>query len=177
MWSLRNGLTITFSRLKREELILRLSRRQSSTPNIPRPAYVDVGRDEQGRTFGVVLDTSGSMDEKLLAKALGTIASYSTARDVPAVRVVFCDAVAYDAGYMLAEEIAETVQVKGRGGTLLQPGIDLLENATDFPKDGPILVITDGECDRLLIRRMHAFILPKGKHLPFIPKGEVFRID
>jgi predicted metal-dependent peptidase len=78
---------------------------------------------------------------------------------------------------MLAEEIAETVKVKGRGGTLLQPGIDLLENAADFPKNGPILVITDGECDRLLIRRKHAFILPKGKHLPFIPKGEVFRIE
>ena len=177
MWSLAKWFDHDFQPVEKRRTYSRLSRRQSSTPNIPRPAYVDVGRDEQGRTFGVVLDTSGSMDKKLLAKALGTIASYSTARDVPAVRVVFCDAVAYDAGYMLAEEIAETVQVKGRGGTLLQPGIDLLENATDFPKDGPILVITDGECDRLLIRRMHAFILPKGKHLPFIPKGEVFRID
>jgi predicted metal-dependent peptidase len=166
-----------FQPVEKRRTYSRLSRRQSSTPDIPRPAYVDVGGDENGRTFGVILDTSGSMDKKLLAKALGTIASYSTARDVPAVRVVFCDAVAYDAGYMLAEEIAETVKVKGRGGTLLQPGIDLLENAADFPKNGPILVITDGECDRLLIRRKHAFILPKGKHLPFIPKGEVFRIE
>lgn len=155
----------------------RLSRRQSSTPNIPRPSYVDVSGDEYGRTFGVVLDTSGSMDKKILAKALGSIASYSESRDVPAVRVVFCDAVAYDAGYLLTSDIAESVQVKGRGGTLLQPGIQLLENAPDFPKDAPILIITDGECDRLLVKRKHAYIIPKGKHLPFLPKGDVFRID
>ena len=30
------------------------------------------------------------------------------------------------------------------GGTVLQPGVDLLEAAEDFPKDGPILIITDG---------------------------------
>ena len=46
---------------------------------------------ESGRTFGVILDTSGSMDTKLLGKALGAIASYSVARDVPFVRVVFCE--------------------------------------------------------------------------------------
>ncbi len=166
-----------FQPVEKRRTYARLSRRQSSTPDIPRPSYVDVGGDEHGRTFGVVLDTSGSMDKKLLAKALGTIASYSVARDVPAVRVVFCDASAYDAGYMIPEEIAETVKVKGRGGTLLQPGIDLLENATDFPKNGPILIITDGECDRLMVKRKHAFLLPKGKHLPFIPKGDLFRID
>jgi len=45
-----------------------------------------------GRVFGVVLDTSGSMDRTLLGKALGAIASYSISRDVLAGRVVFCDA-------------------------------------------------------------------------------------
>jgi predicted DNA-binding transcriptional regulator YafY len=51
-------------------------------------------------TFGVVLDTSGSMERTVLARALGTIASYATSRDVPAVRVVFCDAAPYDEGYL-----------------------------------------------------------------------------
>ena len=41
------------------------------------------------------------------------------------------------------------MKVRGRGGTVLQPGIQLLEAAQDFPKDGPILIITDGQCDRL----------------------------
>ncbi len=131
---------------------------------------------KMGRTFGVVLDTSGSMDTKLLGKALGAIASYSVARDVPWVRVVFCDAIAYDAGYLAPEDIANKVQVKGRGGTVLQPGINLLEKAENFPKTAPLLIITDGYCDRLLIRREHAFLLPSGSSLPFVPKGEVFRI-
>jgi predicted metal-dependent peptidase len=166
-----------FHPIEKRRTYARLSRRQSSTPEIPRPSYVDIGGDEHGRTFGVVLDTSGSMDKKLLAKSIGTIASYSSSRDVAAVRVVFCDASAYDAGYMSPEDLADTVKVKGRGGTVLQPGIDLLENANDFPKNGPILIITDGECERLIIKREHAFLLPKGRHLPFIPKGELFRID
>lgn len=91
------------------------------------------------------------------------------------VRVVFCDADAYDAGYLSPEDVAGRVEVKGRGGTRLQPGIDLLESAKDFPKDGPILIITDGECEEnLAIHRKHAYLLPQGKSLPFRAKGKVF---
>lgn len=74
------------------------------------------------------------------------------------------------------EAIAERVKVKGRGGTVLQPGMDLLERAEDFPKDGPILVITDGQCDVLRIRREHALLVPAGARLPFVPRGKVFRM-
>ena len=78
---------------------------------------------------------------------------------------------------MPPEAIADRVRVRGRGGTVLQPGIDLLERAADFPKDGPILVITDGFCeDTLRIRRDHAFLVPRGNALPFRPKGPVFRL-
>ncbi|HYH95642.1 DUF2201 family putative metallopeptidase [Hyalangium sp.] len=165
-----------FSPLEKRRTYTRLSRRQSATPDIPRPLWVPLAEAREGRTFGVVLDTSGSMERKLLAKALGAIASYSQAREVTQVRLVFCDAVAYDEGYVAPETLAERVRVRGRGGTVLQPGIDLLERAKDFPKDGPLLIITDGECDRLQIRREHAFLMPQGKHLPFVPVGRVFRI-
>jgi predicted metal-dependent peptidase len=77
---------------------------------------------------------------------------------------------------MPPESIAGSVQIRGRGGTILQPGVDLIERATDFPKEGPMLVITDGACDRLLIRREHAFLLPAGRSLPFLPKGPVFKL-
>jgi len=153
----------------------RPSRRQSSTPEIPRPHYVAPPAVD-GRTFGVVLDTSGSMERTLLGDCLGAIASYSEAREVPAVRVVFCDAVAYDAGYMRPDEIAGRVKVRGRGGTILQPGIDRLERAADFPEKGPILAITDGSCDHFQVRREHAILLPEGRSLPFPPKGKVFRL-
>jgi predicted metal-dependent peptidase len=116
------------------------------------------------------------MDRLLLADCLGAIASYSESRDVPAARVVFCDALAYDAGYMRPDEIAGRVKVRGRGGTILQPGIDLLERAGDFPKSGPILIITDGRCDHFHVRREHAILLPAGRTLPFPPKGKVFRL-
>lgn len=165
-----------FSPLIKVRSYSRPSRRQSATPDIPRPCYVPDSNHEEGRTFGVVLDTSGSMDRELLGKALGAIASYSISHDVSLVRVVFCDAFAYDQGYLTPESLADRVQVKGRGGTVLQPGIDLLEKADDFPKKGPLLIITDGYCDHLHIRREHAFLIPVGRYLPFVPKGQVFRI-
>jgi predicted metal-dependent peptidase len=168
-----------FTPLEKKRSYARVSRRQSATPDIPRPALVVSQSALDGRTFGVVLDTSGSMDRGLLASALGAIASYSAARDVPAARVVFCDAEAYDQGYMKVEDIAGTVKVKGRGGTVLQPGIDLLHNAEDFPETAPILIITDGYCDDRLVLygRDHAYLIPHGAHLPFVPKGPVFRVQ
>ena len=164
-----------FSPVERIRTYARLSRRQSATPDIPRPRYVAAPEDAN-RTFAVVLDTSGSMDRNLLAKCLGTIASYSASRDVRLVRLIFCDAAAYDQGYVPAEEIGERVKIKGRGGTVLQPGIDLVENARDFPAEGPILIITDGYCDRLHVKREHAFLIPQGNSLPFVPKGKVFAV-
>lgn len=165
-----------FSPLEKRRSFARLSRRQSATPDIPRPRWVPAWGAEDGRTFGVVLDTSGSMDRALLAKALGAIASFSLARDVPLARVVFCDAAPYDQGYLPPEAIADRVKVKGRGGTVLQPGIDLLERAEDFPRDGPVLIITDGFCDRLRVARPHAYLLPQGRALPFVARGPVFRL-
>lgn len=154
----------------------RASRRQASTPDIPRPGWRRPEELVARSTFGVVLDTSGSMDNRLLGSALGAIASYAMARDVPAARVVFCDATAYDAGYLAVTEIAGRVRVRGRGGTVLQPGVNLLERAPDFPPDAPILVITDGYCDVLRVRREHAYLVPEGARLPFTPKGPVFRL-
>ena len=166
-----------FTPLEKTRSYARLSRRQSSTPEIPRPNWVVSQAALDGRTFGVVLDTSGSMERGLLAMALGAIASYSAARDVPAARVVFCDAAAYDMGYLKPEDIAGTVKVKGRGGTVLQPGVDLLNRAEDFPREAPLLIITDAYCDRVVLYgREHAFLVPQGANLPFVPKGKVFRM-
>ena len=164
-----------FPPLERYRSYARASRRQSATPDIPR-AHWTTDEGEERRTFGVVLDTSGSMDRRLLAQGLGAIASYGAARDVSAVRVIFCDARAYDEGYLPIEEIAHRVRVKGRGGTILQPGIDLLENARDFPAGGPVLVITDGACDVFRIKRDHAILTPASARLPFTPRGPVFRM-
>lgn len=164
-----------FSPLEKYRSYARPSRRQSSTPDIPRPRYTYHDTLVEGRTFGVVIDTSGSMTPTDIGKALGAVAGYSNSHDVPYARVIFCDAQAYDVGYISTEDIAGRVEVKGRGGTRLQPGIDALEKADDFPKDGPILIITDGAIEnKLTIHRNHAFLLPRHCRLPFRSKGEVF---
>ncbi len=164
-----------FPPIEKHYTYARPSRRQGATPDIPRPRYVKQEIDAESRTFGVVIDTSGSMTPKMIGMALGAAASYAAAKEVPFARVVFCDARPYDAGYMAPEEIAGRVEIKGRGGTKLQPAVDLLESAKDFPPDGPILLITDGYIEHdLKIRRKHACLIPKGRRLPFKAKGEVF---
>lgn len=173
--ALAKWFNIYFAPLEKHRSYARPSRRQATTPDIPRPRYIPADISTDSRTFGVIIDTSGSMDAKTIGKALGTIASYSVAHEVPFARVVFCDAAAYDAGYISPEDIAGRVAVKGRGGTALQPGIDTLESVKDFPKDGPILIITDGEIeDHLDIKHEHAYLLPQGKRLPFHAKGQIF---
>ena len=65
---------------------------------------------------------------------------------------------------------------------LLQPAIDLLEHAEDFPHDGPILMITDGYCDHLRIRRDHVMqrmLAQLGAEVleveaPFTPEGGAY---
>lgn len=166
------------SPIEKHRSYARPSRRQGSTPDIPRPRYIKQNFDNESRTFGVIIDTSGSMSTKMIGMALGSVASYAAEREVPLVRVIFCDARAYDAGYLAPEDIAGRVEVKGRGGTVLQPAVELLEKATDFPKDGPMLIITDAEIeDKMFIRHEHAFLIPKGKRLPFVPKGKVFYFE
>lgn len=164
--------------IEKRRSYVRPSRRQGAIPDIPRPRYIRDSVNEDGRTFGVIIDTSGSMSTKMIGMALGSVASYAAEREVAMVRVIFCDARAYDVGYLAAEDIAGRVEVKGRGGTILQPAVNLLEQAKDFPETGPILLITDAEIeDKMQIHREHAFLIPKGKRLPFMPKGKVFYFE
>lgn len=167
---------VYFAPLEKRRSYARPSRRQSVTPDIPRPSLLPADIPEHSRTYGVIIDTSGSMSATLIGLALGAAASYSVAKEVPFVRVVFCDADAYDIGYVTPEDIAGRVRVEGRGGTVLQPAVDLLERAEDFPKNAPLLIITDGEIEPdLYVHREHAFLIPEGKVLPFRPRGKIFR--
>ena len=147
-----------------EPYVLFLDELNASSPEVQKAFYSLIHERQVG--------------EYTLPEGSVIVAAGNRAEDNALVRPVsFCDAVAYDEGYMALEAIAGRVRVLGRGGTVLQPGIGLLERAKDFPKDGPILVITDGYCDALQIRRDHAFLLPKGRALPFKPRGPVFRIE
>lgn len=160
----------------------RPSRRQSATPDVARPSIVKPSEEvRRSRVFGVVLDTSGSMETQLLGKALGAIASYAMARGVSVVRLICCDAQAYDSGWVEPERLLDRFSLRGRGGTILQPGLDQLKDLADkgeFPRTGPLLIITDGYCeDKLNTSMDHAYLLPQGRRLPFRPVGEVFSVS
>ena len=135
-WNVELGkwFEIYFPPLEPKRTYARPSRRQGSTPEIPRPRYISAEMKNFSRTFGVVIDTSGSMTAKMIGYALGAVASYSAAKNVPYARVIFCDATAYDAGYLSPEDIAGKVEVKGRGGTILQPAVGerFSERRSDF---------------------------------------------
>jgi predicted metal-dependent peptidase len=178
-WDVTLGqwLDAFFPPLESRRSFARANRRQSSTPDIPRPVYVRPLDLIASRTFGVVLDTSGSMAPQLLALSLGAIASYAISREVPLIRVIQCDAGIHDMGYVEAGSLLNVVEIRGRGGTVLMPAIHRLETASDFPKDAPILVITDGMCDSLTIRREHAYLMPNGKRLPFQTRAPVFHFE
>jgi predicted metal-dependent peptidase len=174
---LAQWLDAFFPPLERRRSFARLSRRQAASPDIPRPVWTNPPELVTMRTFGVVLDTSGSMPPRLLARSLGAIASYALSREVPLVRMLQCDAWPRDMGYVAPEALLGSVSVHGRGGTVLQPGVDRLTGAEDFPKDAPILIITDGACDVLTVRREHAFLMPQGARLPFRTAAPVFNFD
>lgn len=162
---------------ERRRTYVRPSRRQSATPEIPRARYVEPEDERASRTFGVVIDTSGSMQRAELGKALGAVVSYSQAQAVKYVRLVYCDAMPYDEGFVTIESLATRVSVRGRGGTVLQPAVNLLETRQDFPKDCPILIITDGLCEEdLAVKRDHAFLLVPGGRLPFRTQKPVFEM-
>ena len=53
----------------------------------------------------------------------------------------------------------------------------MLQTRRDFPKDAPILLITDGFCeDDLRVARDHAFLLSEYGRLPFATRKAVFRM-
>ena len=178
-WDVKLGqwLDAFFPPIERRRSFARASRRQSSTPDIPRPVYIQPLDLLSSRTFGVVLDTSGSMPKALLARALGAIISYALSREVALVRVVQCDASVHDMGFVEPERLMERVEVRGRGGTVLGPALVRLERAADFPKDAPILIITDGACDVLQVRREHAYLMPEGCRLPFRTLAPQFHFE
>lgn len=178
-WDVRLGqwLDAFFPPLDSRRSFARASRRQAATPDIPRPVWLRPEERLATRTFGAVLDTSGSMPPRLLARALGAIASYAISREVPLVRVVQCDAGIHDMGYVPPETLLQRVEIRGRGGTVLQPAIARLEGLDGFPREAPILVITDGACDALSIRREHAFLMPEGARLPFRSAAPQFHFE
>ena len=70
--ALAKWFDVQFPPLEKHRTYARPSRRQGATPDIPRPGYAYYEQDLESRTFGVVVDTSGSMSAKQIGMALGS---------------------------------------------------------------------------------------------------------
>lgn len=78
-WEVQLGIRFDekFPPLEKHRTYARPSRRQGSTPDIPKPSYVFQEKEFESRTFGVVIKTSGSMGSSQIGLALGAIANYA----------------------------------------------------------------------------------------------------
>ena len=164
-----------FPPLEQRRTYARLSRRQSATPDIPRPRSMprpEVARRPHLRRGAghLRLDGPASCSPRRWARSPAT----RRRKDVPAVRVVFCDASAYDRATCRPRTSPGACASKGAAARCCSRRSTCCRRPTDFPKNGPILIITDGQCDRLNCQRAHAFLLPAGRRLPFATRAEVF---
>ncbi len=182
-WDVRlaEWMSARFQPEERERSYARLSRRQSACPDIPLAGRRPRDAERKARVMAAIVDTSASMDRHLLGKALGALASTCESLEVDYVRLIWCDAGAADAGWREPRDLWGKLRAKGRGGTALQEGIDLLRDLAsreDLPKNAPVLLITDGWCEAALDPRGFdtAALLPEGAPKPR-GVGEFFRLE
>jgi predicted metal-dependent peptidase len=114
----------------------RPSRRAAAMPDVILPSL-----RQPLPTVAVVIDTSGSMSDEMLAQVLGEVGGLLNSLGVARNRlhVVCCDAEAYAAQRVLN---AHEVRLLGGGGTDM--GVGLAAAAELKPRPDLILVLTDG---------------------------------
>lgn len=168
---LAEWMTERFRPEEKEKSYARPSRRQSSSPDIPRPGRREYEESRAAKVLGVIVDTSASMDRRILGSALGAIASTCESLDVDKIRLIWCDAGPHDEGWKDPVDLWGKISVHGRGGTVLQPAFDFMRALVaknEFPHGGPILVITDGWCEDELNAQGFdsAALIPEGAPKP-----------
>ena len=114
--------------------------------------------------------------KKLISQAFGAIVSFCIAQDVGYLRVVDCDAAVFDRGIVRPQDLLGNQRICGRGGTVLQSAIDFLDAAQDFPKEAPLLIVTDGAIDDIRCTRTYALLTPKGARMTHGVQGTVIEL-
>lgn len=114
----------------------RRSRRQAATPQVILP-----GMHRPVPNVALVVDTSGSVDDGLLAQALAEVDGALTGSGVPGaqVSVVACDAAVHAVSRVRS---SREVVVAGGGGTDLRVGIAAA--VAGRPRPDVVVVLTDG---------------------------------
>ena len=118
----------------RRRTYARASRRGADRTDI-----VLLGRDREGLTLSIVLDTSGSMTDEI-EHALGSIMAFGRQTAIEAVRIVQCDT-AITVDEVVDIDSLARYRVAGFGGSDMSPAMNLL---ADDAEATAVIVITDG---------------------------------
>lgn len=139
------------------------------------------GHKRQGVGANVVLDVSGSM-MGLIEFVLGYVL-----HDNILLNVVQVDAQIQKAEVFKSKSDLQKIQIRGFGGTILQPGIDYINNNERINKLNTV-ILTDGYCDDLDLSKCsgRVVIVSVGREVKYsggkwikqvcIPKSEIDRI-
>jgi predicted metal-dependent peptidase len=133
----------------------------------PHEVFLQSGVIHETTRIAVVIDTSASMDTRLLNAAATELRGLLRATRGVTVTVVACDAAA---GVPQAMRRFETLALEGGGGTDLRVGIDAAASFT--PRPSLIVVLTDGETPwpSEAPRGTHLLAVVLGKWVP-LPDG------
>ena len=118
----------------------------------PNRRFIDGGlylpsiRSEGIDTLAVIVDTSGSLPEGLLAEFWSEVRGIAADIQPERVIVLQVDAAVRDASEHSAFDLPEEIVVRGRGGTDFRPGFAWLKERGIRP--GACLYFTDMECSR-----------------------------
>jgi len=102
------------------------------------------GKKYNSSELTIVLDTSGSMGIKTMETVFGYIDKISSSINTTIIQI---DAEIQGVS-KYKKGMWKKFELKGRGGTCLQPALDLIKKTGKLNK-GTVLMLTDGECDAL----------------------------
>ena len=130
---------------------LRPSRRMSALAGVagdwPELVVMPGRKVVLGGQLCAVLDTSGSIDQATLGRFVGALASAAAAEGIEHLRLLQADSeVVSDEMLTPAELLAETIRVRGRGGTSFIPALGrLIEEARRSVERFSVVYLTDLE--------------------------------
>ena len=119
--------------------------------SVPNRRYIDSGlylpsiRSEGIAELAIVIDTSASLPSHILDEFWGEIREIATEIRPETLILLQVDAVLQDAAEYAADDLPDSIALKGRGGTDFRPGFEWLERHGRHP--GCCIYLTDMECD------------------------------
>lgn len=139
--SLRSSLATVLGR--RDYTFTRPSRRQSSMAQSDPEFILPSMRKPTPPTIAIVIDTSGSVNEKEITEFLSEVDGIATANGITqGITVIPCDSEVGEIQKIRSVSGIAEIKLKGGGGTDLRVGISAAEELKPQPKI--IIVLTDG---------------------------------